>query len=210
MGEGKTFAQVGTWLKIAARKDAGSPKGRSGIIASVDMDGKGLWAKAPSYFECRFVAQSAPGTWPAFWTLTHIDRGQPGDELDIVEAYGGNGKGHPNHPGYSIVSHFWNQKNPDGSKKKGFNTRADIMNLGGKSYWSTTFHTYAVSVGLEETVYYFDNIEVLRHPTNEVSREKPALFLVNLAIGGISGWPIDLERYGNGSDMYVDYIRVYA
>lgn len=209
-GDGKPFSQTGTWLRISARKDAESPKGRSGIIASVDMDGKGLWAKAPSYFECRFTAQSAPGTWPAFWTLTHIDRGQPGDELDIVEAYGGNGKGHPNHPGYSIVSHFWNQTNPDGSKKKGFNTRADIMNLGGKSYWSTTFHTYAVSVGLEETVYYFDDIEVLRHPTNEVSREKPALFLINLAIGGISGWPIDLERYGNGSDMYVDYVRVYA
>ena len=34
--------------------------------------------------------------------------------------------------------------------------------------------------------------------------------MVNYAIGGISGWKIDLERYGNGSDMYVDYIRVYG
>lgn len=210
MGDGKPFSQVGTWLRISARKDAESPRGRSGLIASVNMDGEGLWAKAPSYFECRFVAQSAPGTWPAFWTLTHIDRGQPGDELDIVEAYGGNGKGHPNHPGYSLVSHFWNQTHADGTKKKGFNTRADIMGLGGKSYWSWTFHTYAVSVGLEETVYYFDDIEVMRHPTNEVSREKPALFLINLAIGGISRWPIDLERFGDGTDMYVDYVRIYA
>ncbi|QDT66314.1 glycoside hydrolase family 16 protein [Calycomorphotria hydatis] len=207
LGEGKPFSRKGTWLRIAARKDEESPKGRSGIIASVDMDFDGIWAKAPCYFECRFTAQSAIGTWPAFWTLA---LGDGSDELDIVEAYGGKGKGNPNHPGYSIVSHFWNQKNPDGSKKKGYSTRADIMNLGGKSYWSTTFHTYGVYVGLEETVYYFDDIEVLRHPSGEISKTSPHFFLINLAIGGISGWPIDLERYENGSDMWIDYVRVFA
>ena len=36
------------------------------------------------------------------------------------------------------------------------------------------------------------------------------MFMVNYAIGGISGWKIDLERYANGSDMYIDYIRVYG
>tara|TARA_R110002096_G_scaffold59069_2_gene148312 strand:- start:3439 stop:5400 length:1962 start_codon:yes stop_codon:yes gene_type:complete len=207
LGEGKPFDQTGTWLKIAARKDEQSPKGRSGIIASVDRDFSGVWAKPPCYLECRFTAQSAIGTWPAFWTLAFGERGT--DELDIVEAYGGKGPGNPNHPGYSIVSHFWRQYEADGSKKKGFSTRADIMNLGGKSYWSTTFHTYGVFIGLEETVYYFDDIEVLRHPTN-VSSLSPHFFLINLAIGGISGWPIDLARYDEGSDMWVDYVRVYA
>jgi len=207
-GPNNPFEQVDTYLRIKARKPAGT-RGFTGLIAAVDMDGSGFWAKAPCYLECRFTAQSAPGTWPAFWTITHLDRG-PGDELDIVESYGGVGKKNPNHPGYSIVSHFWRQTNPDGSKKREFSTRVPIMELGGKSYWSTTFHTYAVRIGLEETVYYFDNIEVLRHPTNEVSRDHPHCFLVNYAIGGISGWQIDLERYGNGSDMYVDYIRVYA
>jgi len=33
---------------------------------------------------------------------------------------------------------------------------------------------------------------------------------VNLAIGGISGWRIDLSRVHGVADMYVDYIRVYA
>lgn len=210
LGDGKPFAQTGTWLKIAARKDAESPKGRSGLIASVNMDGKGLWAKPPAYLECRFTAQSAPGTWPAFWTITHLDQGSNGDELDIVEAYGGNGAGHPNHPGYSIVTHPWGQKNSDGSDKPHPNTVVRMMDIGGKSYWSSTFHTYAVSIGLEDTVYFLDDIEVFRHPTNDVSRKHPHAFLINYAIGGISGWPIDLERYGNGSDMWVDYVRVYA
>lgn len=85
-----------------------------------------------------------------------------------------------------------------------------MMEMGGKSFWSTTFHTYGLYVGKEETIYYFDDMEVLRHPTNDVSYESPHVFLINYAIGGISGWPIDLERYGNGSDMYVDYVRIYA
>ncbi|MDR2774014.1 MAG: glycoside hydrolase family 16 protein [Tannerella sp.] len=203
------FKQVDSYLKIEARKKSGT-KGSSGLIASVDMDGKGFWVKAPCYLECRFIAQSAPGTWPAFWTITHLDRGTQGDELDIVEAYGGVGKGNPNHPGYSLVSHFWGQSNPDGSEKKHPDKVVPIMELGSKSYWSTTFHTYGVYIGLEETVYYFDNIEVFRHPTNHISRDYPHVFLINYAIGGISGWSIDLERYGNGSDMYVDFVRVYA
>ena len=47
----------------------------------------------------------------------------------------------------------------------------EIMELGGKSYWSTTFHTYGLYVGRDETIYYFDGIEVLRHPTNDISKE---------------------------------------
>lgn len=184
--------------------------GTTGLIASVDMDGKGFWTKAPCYLECRFTAQSAPGTWPAFWTITHLDKVDESDELDIVEAYGGVGKGNPNHPGYSIVSHFWGQKNLDGSDKEHPGKVVPIMEIGGKSYWSTTFHTYGVYIGLEETVYYFDNIEVFRHHTNQISRNYPHAFLINYAIGGISRWSIDLERYANGSDMYVDFVRVYA
>ena len=209
-GPDNPFEQIDTYLRIKARKPKGKKNGVTGLIASVDMNGEGVWAKAPSYFECRFTAQSAPGTWPAFWTLTHLDRGEPSDELDIVECYGGVGKKNPNHPGYSIVSHFWRQKNPDGSRKKSVSTRPKIMELGGKNYWSTTFHTYGVNIGLEDTIYYFDNIEVLRHPTNDHSRDYPACFLINYAIGGISGWKIDLKRFSNGSDMYIDWVRVYA
>ena len=37
----------------------------------------------------------------------------------------------------------------------------------------------------------------------------PHFFLINYAIGGNSGWPIDLERYNRSSYMYVDYVRVF-
>lgn len=208
--DGAPFKQTGTWLRIRAAKDSESPNGRTGLIASVSMDGKGFWAKAPAYFEARLIAQSAPGTWPAFWTITQLDRDQPSDEYDIIEAYGGVGKGHASHPGYHAVSHFWGQKGPNNDLKRGFSALPLITKLGGGASWSTTFHTYAVLVGLTDTVYYFDGIEVLRHPTNDTSKKEPHCFLLNYAIGGVSGWPIDLERYGNASDMYIDYVRVYA
>jgi len=212
-GVGKPFAQRDTYLLIHASKEPGT-KGMSGLLSPVAMDLSGYWAKPPFYMECRFIAQAAPGTWPAFWTVTNTEKGMPGDELDIVEAYGGVGrtlKGEPtpNHPGYSITSHFWGQWLPDGkTKKNGVNKRIDIMNLGGKSYWSTTFHTYGLYVDDTDTIYYFDDIEVLRHPTNSYSKN-PHVFMINYAIGGISGWKVDLERYGNASDMYVDFVRVW-
>ena len=204
------FDHKGTFLGIhATKKGDGKRASGSGLISSARFDGSGVWAQAPCYFECRFTAQAAPGTWPAFWLLTGMDSGVPGDELDIIEGYGGVGEGNPNHPGYSIVTHFWGQKGPDGKKMEGYNARPEIMLLGGRSYWSWSFHTYGVKVTETETTYSFDGIEVLRHPSGPLSARQPFFFLINYAIGGISGWKIDLARYGDATDMWVDYVRVY-
>lgn len=202
------FSQVGTYLRIHASKNPDG-KASSGLISPVALDGSGVYASVPFYMECRFIAQSAPGTWPAFWTLTKKGPASGVDELDIIEGYGGVGKGNPNHPGYSVTSHFWGQSNPDGTKKKAFGKRIDMLTLPGGSYWSTTFHTYGLKVTDTDTIYYFDNREVFRHPTGDVSKSEPAFFMINYAIGGISGWKIDMEREGDVSDMYVDYVRVY-
>jgi hypothetical protein len=54
------FEQIDTFLRIKARKPEGT-EGGTGLIATVDMDGNGFWAKPPAYLEARFIAQSAPG-----------------------------------------------------------------------------------------------------------------------------------------------------
>jgi len=214
------FSQAGTWMRIHASKPAGT-KGSSGIISSAHEDGTGFYATIPCYFECRFIAQSAPGTWPAFWLLTKggigMDKASPeykalagkSDELDIIEAYGGMGPKNPNFLDYAATTHYWGQKGPDGKQLHAGHIDAPMMNLGGKSSWSTTFHTYGVAITKTDTIYYFDDIEVLRHTTGELSKSQPFWFLINYAIGGISGWHIDMDRYGNQSDMWVDYVRVY-
>ena len=235
-GENKPFGQRGTWLRIHASKPVGT-HGRTGILSSLRSDGTGVCVPVPSYFECRFVAHSAPGAWPSFWTMTRGTRGMDkthpdyeviaaagADELDAVECYGGYGPRNPNHGGhFGITSHFWGQdatrpdwsreKLPDGSKNPGYiptHRWLDAMEIGGGSAWSWTSHDYGVAITETDIVYYLDGIEVLRHPTGPVSLAQPAWFLIDYAIGGISGWPIDLERYGNESDMWVDWVRVYC
>lgn len=234
LAENEPFGQQGTFLRIHASKPLGTD-GRTGILSSLRADGTGACVPVPAYFECRFVAQSAPGTWPAFWTLTKgtlgIDKTHPGfasiaalgtDELDVIEAYGGHGPNNPNAGGrYSSVSHFWNQPKPawlderlpDGSANPAhhpgsFNT--DTLAFGGKSSWSWTPHTYGLAITETDTVYYFDDIEAGRHPTGPTSLALPAWFLINYAIGGTSGWKVDMERHGNRSDMWVDFVRVYS
>jgi hypothetical protein len=211
------FSQSGTWLRI--RADEG--KNTTGLLASINSQGQGVTASAPCYFECRFIAQSAPGTWPAFWVMTNYmtkEHDKPAvrrqsDELDIIEAYGGEGPGTPNAPGYMIHSHFWNQA-PGGKKdytQDRFAGPIPMTSLkgGGGASWFETFHTYGLLVGREDTVYYCDDIEVARHKTARLSGSEPMFFFVNLAVGGVSGWKMDLSRLGGKADMYVDYIRVY-
>ena len=218
-GEGRPFAQVGTFLRIHASKELGT-KGRTGILSSLRADGTGIAVPIPSYFECRLVCHSAPGSWGAFWTLSQgtlgMDKNDPlyaatkaagCDELDVLECYGGYGPHNPNHGGrYGVTSHWWGQP----AMGKAPHAFPDAMRLGGKSGWSWTFHTYGLAITETDTIYYFDNVEVLRHPTGPVSKSQKTWFLINYAIGGISGWPIDMERYGNSSDMWVDWVRVYC
>jgi hypothetical protein len=216
------FTQKGTWLRIHASKDA-SGKSSSGLLSSAHEDGTGFYATVPFYMECRFIAQSSPGTWPAFWTLTKdsLDKNRPPnapcEELDVIEAYGGQGPGNPNFPNYAATTHYWNEKDADGKpltsddgKQVGFEQKnIPMVDLGGKSSWSTTFHTYGLKVTKEEVTYYFDDMPVFSHKTKPEGQVQPEWFLINYAIGGISGWKIDLDRYNNSSDMWVDYVRVY-
>ena len=209
------FAQMGGYLRIRASEKANS----AGLISSIKPDGSGVKASVPCYFECRFIGPNAIGAWPAFWLMTDfmanyaaLGDKTPVDELDIIEAYGGEGPGHPNADDkYMIAPHRWNQgaeatalsdavyaslKNP-----------VQMRRFGIPSTWFEALHVYACKITESDTIYYCDDIEVARHPTYPVSKAQPHFFMVNLATGG--GWPVDLSRYGGQADMYVDYVRVY-
>lgn len=208
-GPNNPFSQMGTYLRI--RADAA--KNSTGLISSVRTDGTGFWTRAPAYFECRFIAQSAPGTWPAFWLMTFdttLNLSVPADELDIIEAYGGEGSGTPNAPSkYRVTAHNWNQSPAPGSEYR-ISKEVDMSTVGGLAGWMWTPHTYGCLVGLEDTVYYLDNVEIGRHKTSPLSKTDKLWFMANFAVGGLSGWAIDLDRYNGVADMYIDYVRVYA
>ncbi len=206
------FTQRDTFLRIRADET----KKSSGLLSSIGSDGTGFMTKLPCYFECRFIAQSAPGTWPAFWVMTqNVYKGlkTPADELDIIEAYGGEGPGNPNQrAGYHICQHRWNQ-GPNGEKLKGgLNQFVKMMetNGGSKASWFEDFHIYGCLITEQDVIYYCDNVEVARHATDKLTKEEPLFFFINFAIGGGSGWKIDLSQYNGIADMYVDYVRVFA
>lgn len=198
------FARLGTWLRIRIDRK----RNAAGLLSSLGLDGTGFAVSAPCYFECRFLAQSAPVTWPAFWVLTReAAKGlkEPADELDIIEGYGGTGPKMPNQKGYWVTSHTWNQD----ARQPGVYQQIPMEKVGGGASWWTTFHTYGCRIGETDTVYYCDDIEVARHPTSRLCRTRPLFFLVNFAAPG-AGWPLDLSQYGGIVDMYVDYVRVFA
>ncbi|MBN2477501.1 MAG: hypothetical protein JXB62_23040 [Pirellulales bacterium] len=208
------FSQVDSYLRIRASEKAES----AGLISSMKNDASGITAKAPCYFECRFVGPNAIGTWPAFWLLTdymtdHVKGIKvPCDELDIIEAYGGEGPGHPNaFDAYMICPHAWDQgESGKAIEKKAFESLHNPIRMrkfGIPSTWYEAPHTYGCKITETDTIYYCDNIEVGRHPTLPLSKQSRFFFLINLATGG--GWPVDLSRYDGLADMYVDYVRVY-
>lgn len=212
---GNPFAQRDTYLRIRASEKAHS----SGLISSLKNDGSGIKAALPCYFECRFLGPSAIGTWPAFWLMTdyltdYKSRGAnaPADELDIIEAYGGEGPHEPNaDDAYMITPHAWNQgeagKALETKAFKEMHNPARMRKFGVPSTWFETFHTYGCKITATDTIYYCDDVEVGRHATLPVCKERPLFFMINLATGG--GWPVDLSRYDGLADMYVDYARVY-
>jgi hypothetical protein len=200
------FFQRDTYLLIRAN----ALRNTTGLISSINSrDGTGFTVKAPYYMECRFIAPNAPGTWPAWWTMTDDFRnghwGDKTDELDIIEAYGGDGPKSPNASReYMVTPHMWGYQAPVIVDKVNL---IDMSKVGGGGGWADTPHTYGLLVTANTFVFYLDNVEVLRLPASPLAVQYPNYFMVNLATGG--GWPVDLSRYGNIVDMYVDYIRVY-
>ncbi len=209
------FTQVDTYLRIRASEKAHS----SGLLSSLKNDGSGIKAALPCYFEARLLGPNAIGTWPAFWLMTDymtdykvLGDKTPVDELDIIEAYGGEGPHEPNSDDkYQITPHAWNQGAEGNAladaNYKALHNPASMHKVGIPSTWYETFHTYGCKITDTDTIYYCDNIEMGRHPTQPVTKKYPLFFMINLATGG--GWPVDLSRYNGLADMYVDYIRVY-
>lgn len=166
-----------------------------GMLSSVRTDGTGV-AATYGYFEARILMPAGKGTWPAFWLMSQnsISQGVPSTaELDTVEAYGQD-------PNGACQSKHWWAGSPEVHDS---HCSSSNFTFGDNA---STWHIYGTKVTPTDTIYYIDNVEVWRHATFDQAKT-PLYFMINLALGG--GWPIDLERYNNHVDMFVDYVRVF-
>ncbi len=214
---GNPFAKVDHYLRIRADDKTHS----AGLISSMKNDASGVKVGLPCYFECRFLGPNAVGTWPGFWLMTDYmtdyklkgDK-TPCDELDIIEAYGGEGPGSPNADDrYMVTPHAWNQGEAGKAienrrPSRGCTTPSGCGSSASRPPGSSRSTPTAARSPRTDTIYYCDDIEVGRHETLPICRERPLFFMINLATGG--GWPVDLSRYDGRADMYIDYVRVYG
>ena len=148
-GEYDPFFQTETWLRIRMTYRPGlvDPRGwnrtaTTGFLSSERLDGTGFHTAGghDQYFECRMLNGAAPGTWPAFWTLTtnnHVGSPGPCDELDILESY------MPWVDSYHITPHEWGYNE---GKARGEH-RPDATKIGGKANLCQAFHTYGYIQG---------------------------------------------------------------
>jgi hypothetical protein len=207
------FYQTESYLRIRMTSRPGlvDPRGwkrtaTTGFLSSEREDGTGFHTQGghDQYFECRLLNGAAPGTWPAFWTLSaknFLGNADPCDELDILESY------MPWADSYHVTPHEWNYKTGKADKWK----VQDVTKIGGKGNVCETFHTYGCLITKEVTTYYFDNVKVFTHPTLKYSWEDGNYFMINLAFQDrkdayVNG---DFQRYGGADDLWTDWVRVY-
>lgn len=184
-------------LRIRARK---TPDGRwhAGNIQTVDAAGNGF-SQQYGYFEARIQFPAMPGAWCAFWLKSqpeHIDKSLVRPEIDVVEWYGGDPKGH-----HQTV-HLWP---PDGK----YITPGRLAkhwyrsNYTGMPEIGTGWHTHGVLITPQWVIMYVDRKEVSRFKTFD-EYKLPLYPLVSLTL-----YEKDVAKAVSPFDMQVDYVRIY-
>jgi hypothetical protein len=207
------FFQTETYLRIrmTRRPDLVDPRGwkrtaTTGFLSSEREDGTGFHTAGghDQYFECRMLYGAAPGTWPAFWTLSAKNYlGSPGpcNELDILESY------MPHAESYHVTPHEWGYHEGKADKWR----VQDVTKIGGRANVCQTFHTYGCLITKDITTYYFDNVKVFEHPTLKYAWSDGNYFMINLAFQDRKDayHHGNFDRYGGADDLWVDWVRVY-
>lgn len=166
-------------------------------------------------FEIRAKIPTAKGAWPAFWTLgTGCEYGGIGwpqcGEIDIMEYYPVNGEPHVlGNVGWGTDQHMvakWRDK------------RVPLSHFLAKDpQWKEKFHIWRMDWDSECIRLYLDDElinETFTHETINVKLadgynpfKHPHYILLNLALGGVNGGPIDDTAFP--MKFEIDYVRVY-
>lgn len=157
----------------------------SGCLSTFDVFSQigGVW-------EARMKLPRGAGPWPAFWTVTRQQTpGGPFVELDIMESWQGVTPG-----AYVATHHNWFDAD---------RSRAKTVPLGDLN---DAFHVYTVEVGRDFTVFYLDDVEVLRRATPPQSLQYPSHLYLNLAVG--ASW-LPVNDADLPATFEIDWVRVW-
>lgn len=199
--EGRAYAVVKEdgvgALRIMAYKEGG--KWRSGNVqtASIAQAHEGAPFREKGfvcqgcYFEARMkFPPAAPGYWAAFWLLSpHTKAGHV--EVDVIEWYGDDPKGH----------HQTVHTGPSGGGGRQYKSNyISMLPTLGDGGW----HAYGVRQEPGELIFYVDQREISRVKV-PASFDVPLYPLVSLVV-----LPAEADQAKSPMMLYVDYIRAYA
>jgi beta-glucanase (GH16 family) len=184
-------------LLITARRHTPSDRpdwgGQRYTSARLLTRGKAQWTYG--FFEVRAKMPCGLGTWPAIWTLGTGGRWPEDGELDIMEHMG---------------------QKPDRTSSAVHVATGHA----GRAVWGATplptacsaFHRYQMHWTPDGVTFGVDGFAHLHYPRFDAGErawpfDKPQFLLLNLAIGGDLGGPIDDRIFPVSFE--VDYVRVY-
>lgn len=190
----------------------------SGMVQTRDDKGNVKYAaQGDFYTEARIQLPAGPSSWASFWFTGTTGGPWPGNgEIDAVEA-----KGYD--PNY-LQANTHTPRASDPSKSEQHQGQ-----LGGDGTSQTQFHVYGVEKTGEKITFYLDGIP--RHTVNysDIGGANPfvvdgngMVIRLNHMVGGsflatnsgdttyVDATPYADNYMGAGSDMLVDYVRVYS
>jgi len=188
-------------LVITARKETRAAAGDWGgqRYTSARLLTRGLAEWTTGFFEVRAKLPCGLGTWPAIWMLGVHGEWPANGELDIMEHIGRN-------PG-RVMSTI---HTPAGSGAHGVGAVVTLPDA------CSAFHRYQMLWTERDITFGIDGVNTLTYPRLDVGAagaarawpfDGPQFLLLNLAIGGDLGGPIDDSIFP--VTMEVDYVRVW-
>lgn len=169
--------------------------------SSINTGGKHSWQYGR--FEMRARIPIGAGLWPAFWTLGVEKEWPSNGEIDIMEYYKG-----------SILANIACGTN-DRWKAEWYSSTKAVSELGGKA-WADQFHIWRMDWDEEEISLYVDDSLMNRVRVDQLVNKdgtgfnpfrQPHYILLNFALGGMNGGPIDDSLLP--ARYEIDYVRVY-
>jgi beta-glucanase (GH16 family) len=184
-------------LVITARKESRSTApdwgGQRYTSARLNTRGKASWTYG--FFEVSAKLPCGKGTWPAIWMLGTGGRWPEDGELDIME-----------HVGSNPTQVLSTVHMAAGHGDRGVGGMLKLPDA------CSAFHRYQMHWTRDDVVFGVDGFAYLRYPRMNVGEsawpfDKPQFMLLNLAIGGFLGGPVDDGIFP--VQMDVEYVRVY-
>lgn len=174
-------------------------------FTSASVTTRGLHSWQYGRFEIRAKLRAEQGLWPALWFVGVEGRWPANGEIDLMEYYDD-----------SILAKFaWAAKNPRNAVWRA--SKRKLAEITSDPDWDKKFHIWTmdwtekhIRLSLDGVALNEIDLDTVRNgPGTPVSNpfRQPHALLINLALGGGKGGPLQNTRFP--SRFEIDYVRIY-